>query len=81
MQLYPNPNQGKFVLSLQGSSDNSKVSLFVFDINGKTVFEEELDIKQNKVSKAIDISAYPKGIYTLTIQSKNFVRNVRIITQ
>ena len=66
MRLFPNPNQGKFTLSLQSSSAN-EISLTVINAIGSTVRSEKCDIN-GSLQKQLDLSKLPSGFYFLQIQ-------------
>ncbi|RZJ33168.1 MAG: T9SS type A sorting domain-containing protein [Flavobacterium sp.] len=58
ISVYPNPSEGIFNIDVPFSSE---ISLRVNDLSGRTILCAE--------GNSIDLSAFPKGIYTLTIQS------------
>ena len=61
--LYPNPTQGKFILS----SSESPRSISIIDVNGK-LLQIATDPAQNQ---EIDLTDYPKGIYLVKISLEN----------
>ncbi|MBR9919974.1 MAG: PKD domain-containing protein [Bacteroidetes bacterium] len=80
MELYPNPNDGKFWLLLEGenlATTNVKVSLLT--ILGQTIKEEKLQINNNRIVKEFDIQELPKGVYILQLQSDNRYAYLRVV--
>ena len=78
--LYPNPNQGKFVLTL-----NSKFSKFadikIINAIGKIVYEENNIIINGIYSSNINLEEFSNGIYYLSVKSDNYVDYKKIILQ
>ncbi len=71
VELYPNPNNGIFTLSVNLNASNSENSLTiqVFDITGKKVLTEP--ISQLNGDNAIDMKGKPKGIYLYRLINTN----------
>jgi hypothetical protein len=61
--LYPNPTQGKFILS----SQTEPLNISVYDFSGKIIY---LNTKPEKV-QAVDLTDYGKGIYLVKVMLKN----------
>jgi hypothetical protein len=57
VNLYPNPNNGRFTIELSGI--NFKSSLEIFNILGEKVYQTRLNASTNQ----IDLSNYSNGIY------------------
>ena len=55
--LYPNPNNGKFTVSLQNVSE--KTQIFVYNILGEQVYQSSL----NETNTQIDLSNKAEGLY------------------
>ncbi len=78
MNVYPNPNNGSFEVSLNtGSRVNG--SLNVIDMTGRTVYSQNLDI-MGLYSTHINLTTLPKGIYTVQLKSAEGVtaKNISI---
>jgi uncharacterized repeat protein (TIGR03803 family) len=65
INLYPNPNNGQFTLSLSNVSDKCNVE--VYNVLGERVKSEELRAK----SEEIDLSGQPNGIYLYQVITEN----------
>ena len=79
-EVYPNPNKGRFTLHIISAS-NEKLQLQVFSTIGKMIHSEELNVSGD-VSKDIDLTHTPKGIYYLRLLSHdNMVLSRKIIIQ
>lgn len=68
VNVYPNPNNGRFELSLK-ATDNRRVDLAVTNQLGQKVFEEKAVQLNNSFSKNINLGNAAKGIYHLIITS------------
>ncbi len=67
MSVYPNPSTGTFEVKLNaGRRVNGE--LLVVDVTGKKVFAQSLDVV-GLYSTKVDLTAMPKGIYTLQLRT------------
>lgn len=76
VNVFPNPTTGK--LTIDFKKELAKASIKVTDATGKTLFSEK-DIKIQVGSKAIDLSAYPQGIYFINIESGDLKYNYKVL--
>lgn len=68
INLYPNPNNGSFTLSIASESNLFPTNIFVYDALGNKVYQA-LDVKSQNMD--IDISRHSKGIYLVRVQKGN----------
>ncbi len=73
--LYPNPTTGKF--SVTFSKALNQASVFLTDINGKTL--SHFTGNGNKAD--FDLSAFPSGIYFIKIEDGNNVMSKKVVKQ
>jgi hypothetical protein len=66
MKFYPNPNTGKFTLDFN-LTEKGTTSVNIFNLEGKSVYTEELKDFSGNYNKEIDISTNPKGVYFVKI--------------
>lgn len=66
--IYPNPTTGVFTISSENASGN--ISLRIFNTQGLQVYNEDLEATHS-LSKIINISSLPKGIYLVKIKNGN----------
>ncbi len=71
LNLYPNPNNGSFVIE---PSSATKQILQVYDVNGKMVLSQTINGKTS-----IDASSLNDGIYNIGLQSTEGVVNKRLV--
>lgn len=64
IQIYPNPGKGIFIIRTKGVETGI---IEVVNLEGKIIYETE--VTNNTSDYKIDLSAYPRGIYLLTISS------------
>jgi len=70
ISLYPNPNNGKFTLTLNANG-NQDVNIAIYSSTGVAVYMEN-DVKiSGKITKNIDLSTLSKGIYNLKVAGEN----------
>lgn len=64
--VYPNPSEGIFTVTLANSTGVAS-TISVYDFSGKRVYEETIS---GIAEKKLDLSALPKGVYTLHLNSE-----------
>ncbi|WP_051229693.1 reprolysin-like metallopeptidase [Psychroserpens burtonensis] len=64
--IYPNPNNGSFNVNLNSSSNNT-ISIEVFDIRGRKVFDKRYDSSPT-INKVINLENVQSGIYLLQVR-------------
>lgn len=74
LNIYPNPNQGTFVLSVNDDSELN--SIRVFDMTGKEFEFEKTDISTNKI--LINLSNITAGLYIIeTIDTNGILKSFK----
>jgi hypothetical protein len=63
--IYPNPTSGQLVVKLEGQEEGIPVSLKVYSLGGKLVFNRD----HAGIFTNVDISGNPPGIYILKIKA------------
>ncbi|HET9135652.1 MAG TPA: T9SS type A sorting domain-containing protein [Candidatus Kapabacteria bacterium] len=70
LSISPNPTTGGIAISIQ--SPNEQVSqLEVYDMLGKAVVSEHLDLKKGKNSLSLDSKAFARGMYSVVLRSSS----------
>lgn len=77
LSIYPNPSGGIFTV-VNGSKTRQQQSIEINNVLGEKVYSANL---KNQPSNEIDLSAYPKGIYTVKIYNGENMRAEKIIIQ
>jgi sugar lactone lactonase YvrE len=72
LNIYPNPNNGSFVIELQNTLYN--VHCTVYNVNGKVVLSQNINGKTS-----IDASTLNEGVYNISLQSNEGVVNKRVV--
>jgi len=78
--ISPNPSKGIFMIELPGAIRDEKMSVKVFNINGRVVWEDTFaygDLRKQK----LNLSHLSQGVYYLSIQSEalNLSRSISIM--
>jgi hypothetical protein len=63
--ITPNPNNGKFLLSINDEQSNSQREIFIYNSLGQVVCQQVL----NSTACEVDLSSQSKGIYFVKVQS------------
>ena len=75
ISVIPNPNNGEFILSIEGGNTNDIV-LEIYSQLGKVVYSEQLDQNSSTVNKSLKLSHLADGIYIIKVGSvtKKFIK-------
>lgn len=75
IKVYPNPNNGKFVVALD-KANYTEARYSIYDITGKQIENKLLNNQESEI--AIDISKFPAGTYllNLTIDNQEFTKKI-----
>lgn len=74
--IYPNPNSGIFTVNVQNLTDVQVVQ--ILDMNSKVIVTKEIDC-DTKVE--FDLTAYPKGCYSVLFFGDTLLSETRIVLQ
>lgn len=75
----PNPNNGKFDLKFKTNNKKKPVSVKIFDLQGKEVYNETISKFSGNYSKNIDISENGKGTYILQILQDDKAKTSKVV--
>lgn len=79
ISVYPNPTNGKFVVSLESVAGKNAV-INVVNMNGQVVVSEKFTATGND-AKEIDLASYANGIYFVNIQVDGRIASKTILKQ
>ncbi|MFN4234590.1 MAG: T9SS type A sorting domain-containing protein [Bacteroidia bacterium] len=74
LSLFPNPNTGQFTIIVQTLNEQEQLQLSVTDVYGKQILNQQI---VNSVNHSIDLSAYSKGIYYVSVTGNSGFREVK----
>ena len=78
--VYPNPSKGLFQITT-GNPFNGKTTLRVINAAGVTVMENSNVLTGSGYTTTLDLTAFPDGIYLLTVEDNAGVYHKKIILQ
>ncbi|NNC86106.1 MAG: T9SS type A sorting domain-containing protein, partial [Bacteroidia bacterium] len=67
INLFPNPSPGMINLTLN-STDNSKAIVQLYSVNGKTVYNRQIELQQGFMQYNLDFNFLPAGMYIFKMQ-------------
>ncbi|WP_264520207.1 zinc-dependent metalloprotease [Flavobacterium sp. N1994] len=76
--IYPNPNKGSFNIEFKDFSNSYSVE--VFDITGKTIYENNFEQSSNLV-QTINIQNATSGVYFINVKSDKGIVTKKLIIQ
>ena len=80
LSVYPNPTRGLFNISFVSEKiDDFEITLI--DAFGKLIIQEDKKDFIGELTKQVDLSEYPRGIYMLQIKTRNSFVSKRIVLQ
>jgi hypothetical protein len=80
INFYPNPNNGKFKLNFNLKSKGS-TEVNIVNIEGKSIYRDELPDFSGDYNKEIDISASPKGVYFVKIKQGDHAQLKKLVLE
>ena len=75
--IYPNPISSGDLTIFLGSITEEKVDVTLYDLNGRSVFRKQFDVRNNEIRFNVD--ALAKGVYLLNIKTYSSLVNYKII--
>jgi hypothetical protein len=79
LKLFPNPNNGKFELVINGVSGEQDGRLEITNILGELVYSGPVYISSGSIQQQIDLTTVRSGTYFVRIATSNKVYNTRIV--
>jgi hypothetical protein len=76
LNIYPNPNNGTFTVSVKVTEDMKNTDVILTDLAGRLIHKEQFDILSGTGSLQINTKGIEKGTYFLEISSSK-ARTVR----
>lgn len=70
VKVYPNPNRGEFILSLN-SLETGDVELEIYNMLGQSILTDEFQINSGVNNKSIRLENPGSGVYLLLLRSEN----------
>jgi len=64
LTFFPNPSSGLVNLNIQ-SIESQPMEFRIVNLVGETVYSEKMDLINGTLSKTVDLSSYPKGLYLI----------------
>lgn len=82
VKVYPNPNNGEFVLGLNNIESNAKtIEVLIYNTLGQVVFRNIFENENSELSKKINIDELPSGAYILKLNNGIQSHTSRMIIQ
>lgn len=78
VQLYPNPNQGEFFLEFHNPEEGVAL-IEIYDLLGRRVFEEELEITLSENRHRIKVKDMSAGTYTIIVTTLTGQKVIRLV--
>lgn len=76
--ISPNPSKGSFTIQFKDIMNNFSVE--VFDVTGKTIYENSYDQSAN-LSQAINLENTPSGVYFINIKSDKGIVTKKLVIE
>ncbi|MBI4946468.1 MAG: T9SS type A sorting domain-containing protein [Bacteroidetes bacterium] len=75
--ISPNPNEGRFTLQLKEQSNAGASEAFIYNPLGQLIYQSSIINNQS----TIDLSAQPRGIYFVKVQSAGKIYTEKVVVQ
>ena len=77
VSIYPNPNDGKFSIDLNGEH-RINASLKIYNTSGEAILSKSME-QIKSYQKTFDFSQHPKGVYLIQISSGDIVETIKLL--
>ncbi len=77
VNIFPNPNEGEFSISINNTSINN-ANIKILDINGKIIIDEVVNF-DGELLKKYNLKSFSSGVYFIKIITENEILNKKII--
>ena len=77
VNIYPNPSHGEFNLSM--SNMPREVKMTVMNPQGQALITEVLISRSGTISKQLDLSGFPKGMYFIRLTTEQFTQVEKVV--
>jgi hypothetical protein len=79
--IYPNPSNGDFNLSLSNFAGNENVSITIFNLDGKAVYNKLYNIEDNGIKNVkVSVSHFlPAGNYFVVVKGKSTFTRAKLL--
>jgi hypothetical protein len=78
IKLYPNPNNGRFVIESE-MIDLGDVVLEIFNEKGQLVWNRNIEDQMGSLRESVDLANSPDGLYLLRVRNHSGVLNKRFV--
>ncbi|MEA3444867.1 MAG: T9SS type A sorting domain-containing protein [Bacteroidota bacterium] len=78
IELYPNPGDGRFMLDIL-STVSGDATIKLYDISGKQVYYDIVNIIKSKQSIKLDFTSLEIGTYTLTLVGDDISKQAKLV--
>jgi PKD repeat protein len=78
LTVMPNPGNGNFTLDMK-TSKKDVLDISVLDITGKEVFTEKNIVSTGRLTKNIDLTGFPEGMYFLKIAGDQILKTGKLV--
>jgi subtilisin family serine protease len=78
VNVYPNPGNGNYNLSVSGLS-NTELSYYVVDVSGKEILRVNAGSRTGEYTSMIDIANFASGIYTLVLKRDENQEYIKLV--
>ncbi|MBA2612225.1 MAG: PKD domain-containing protein [Bacteroidetes bacterium] len=80
VKVYPNPNNGEFIINLSNVDLNKTTGVLIYNSLGQVIYKDE-EFCKSDISKKINLEEIPNGVYFLKIDNGKENKVSRIIIQ
>ena len=78
IQVFPNPSEGIFYLSLE-SQFTQKLEIEVVDLTGRIFFQKQVQTSGSAIVEAIDLSSAPSGFYMIGVKGETGIYYEKVV--
>ncbi len=80
VSIFPNPNNGKFKVNFT-TDETQDIRFVISSVVGQTISDRKMENFSGNFNEEIDLSELSKGVYFVTIETKNGRHNSKVVVQ
>ncbi len=81
VDIYPNPNAGKFILQLNTTKAVSNIHVTVTNVTGQKMLDTQYEHNGGRFVKELDMTGVAKGVYFVEVQANGAKTVKRVVVQ
>ena len=80
MTVYPNPNNGSFIIEISSDEIDAEVYVYLTDLTGKIIVSQQVNVSKGSTQIMMDNLNLSKGVYLVSLSGLNLqLKPVKVV--